>query len=103
MQLNGTLLYDPDPAQQGKNLFTDPIYMEYPTVQAFTQQVSSTQTATAHTNIIKTQLRPTCEQRGLLDHGWNLWNRMANCNPQRADLIRFFFSPTLSLLTVSFR
>jgi hypothetical protein len=40
MQVNGTLLYDPDPVQQGKNLFTDPIYVDYPTVQAFVQQVA---------------------------------------------------------------
>jgi hypothetical protein len=41
MQTNGTLLYDPDPVQQGKNLFTDPIYVDYPTVQAFVHQVAS--------------------------------------------------------------
>jgi hypothetical protein len=40
MQTNGTLLYDPDPVQQGKNLFTDPIYQDYPTVQAFAAQVT---------------------------------------------------------------
>ncbi|MGD6809226.1 MAG: PDC sensor domain-containing protein [Candidatus Bathyarchaeia archaeon] len=39
MQLNGTLIFDPDPAQQGKNLLTDPIYTDYPEVQAFTSQV----------------------------------------------------------------
>jgi hypothetical protein len=44
MQVNGTLLYDPDPVQQGKNLFTDPIYVNYPTVQAFTHQVADAQT-----------------------------------------------------------
>jgi len=43
MQTNGTLIYDPDPAQQGKNLFTDPIYTGYPDVQAFTQHVSTEQ------------------------------------------------------------
>jgi hypothetical protein len=43
MQTNGTLIYDPDPAQQGKNLFTDPIYADYPDVQAFTQHVSTEQ------------------------------------------------------------
>lgn len=43
MQTNGTLLYDPDPLQQGKNLFTDPIYVNYPTVQAFTRQVADAQ------------------------------------------------------------
>jgi hypothetical protein len=43
MQANGTLIYDPDPAQQGKNLLTDPIYAEYPEVQAFAQQVSEQQ------------------------------------------------------------
>ncbi|MGD6932903.1 MAG: PDC sensor domain-containing protein [Candidatus Bathyarchaeia archaeon] len=40
MQLNGTLIYDPDPAQQDKNLLTDPIYTDYPEVQAFTHQVA---------------------------------------------------------------
>ncbi len=40
MQKNGTLIYDPDPAQQGKNLLTDPIYISYPEVQAFTQKVA---------------------------------------------------------------
>ena len=43
MQLNGTLLYDPDPNQQGKNLFTDPIYSDFPTVQTFTQQIANAQ------------------------------------------------------------
>ncbi len=43
MQLNGTLIYDPDPAQQDKNLLTDPIYTDYPEVQAFTQQVAAEQ------------------------------------------------------------
>ncbi len=43
MQTNGTLLYDPDPAQQGKNLFTDPIYINYPSVQEFVQQVATIQ------------------------------------------------------------
>jgi hypothetical protein len=44
MQINGTLIYDPDPNQQGKNLFTDPAYTGYPEVQAFTQHVSDEQT-----------------------------------------------------------
>lgn len=44
MQLNGTLIYDPDPAQQDKNLLTDPIYIDYPEVQAFTHQVAEQQT-----------------------------------------------------------
>jgi sensor domain CHASE-containing protein len=43
MQSNGTLIYDPDPAQQGKNLLTDPIYANYPEVQAFTRQVAAQQ------------------------------------------------------------
>ena len=43
MQKNGTLIYDPDPAQQGKNLLTDPIYENYPEVQAFTRQVAAQQ------------------------------------------------------------
>jgi len=43
MQTNGTLLYDPDPAQQGKNLLTDPIYADYPEVQAFARQVAEQQ------------------------------------------------------------
>ncbi len=43
MQTNGTLLYDPDPVQQGKNLFTDPIYVAYPTVQAFVHQAADSQ------------------------------------------------------------
>jgi len=42
MQANGTLLYDPDPLQQGKNLFTDPIYVNHPTVQAFVQEAANT-------------------------------------------------------------
>ncbi len=44
IQLNGTLIYDPDPTQQGKNLFTDPIYTDYPEVHAFTQQAIDSQT-----------------------------------------------------------
>ena len=40
MQSNGTLIYDPDPAQEGKNLLTDPIYADYPEVQAFARQVA---------------------------------------------------------------
>ena len=43
MQTNGTLIYDPDPAQQGKNLFTDPIYVDYPGVQTFAHQVAAVQ------------------------------------------------------------
>lgn len=43
MQQNGTLIYDPDPAQQGKNLLTDPIYQDFPEVQTFTHQVASQQ------------------------------------------------------------
>ena len=43
MQVNGTLIYDPDPQQQGKNLFTDPIYTNYTEVQAFTHQVAEQQ------------------------------------------------------------
>jgi hypothetical protein len=43
MQSNGTLIYDPDPAQQGKNLLTDPIYADYPEVQDFTRQVAAEQ------------------------------------------------------------
>ena len=43
MQSNGTLIYDPDPAQQGKNLLTDPIYEDYPEVQDFTRQVAAQQ------------------------------------------------------------
>jgi len=44
MQLNGTLIYDPDPEQQDKNLLTDPIYVDYPEVQAFTHQVAEQHT-----------------------------------------------------------
>ncbi len=40
MQPNGTLIFDPDPAQQDKNLLTDPIYADYPEVLAFTKQVA---------------------------------------------------------------
>lgn len=40
MQTNGTLIFDPDPEQQDKNLLTDPIYADYPEVLAFTRQVS---------------------------------------------------------------
>ncbi|MCL5877251.1 MAG: cache domain-containing protein [Candidatus Bathyarchaeota archaeon] len=43
MQSNGTLIYDPDPAQQGKNLLTDAIYADYPEVQAFTREVAEQQ------------------------------------------------------------
>ncbi len=43
MQLNGTLIYDPDPAQQGKNLLSDEIYQEYPEVQNFAVLVASSQ------------------------------------------------------------
>ncbi len=40
MQSNGSLIYDPDPEQQGKNLLTDPQYADYPEVQEFTKQVA---------------------------------------------------------------
>lgn len=40
MQINGTLLYDPDPVQQGKNLFTAPMYTDYPSVHTFVRQVA---------------------------------------------------------------
>jgi hypothetical protein len=40
MQTNGTLIFDPDPSQQDKNLLTDPIYADYPEVQAFTHKVA---------------------------------------------------------------
>lgn len=43
MQKNATLIYDPDQAQQGKNLLTDPIYADYPEVQEFTRQVAAQQ------------------------------------------------------------
>lgn len=43
MQTNGTLIYDPDPAQQGRNLLTDPIYLNYTEVQVFTRHVSDEQ------------------------------------------------------------
>ncbi len=43
MQLNGTLIYDPDPQQQSKNLFTDPLYVDYPEVQTFAHQVAQQQ------------------------------------------------------------
>jgi len=43
MQKNGTLIYDPDPAQQGKNILTDPIYTAVPEVTAFTMQVAAQQ------------------------------------------------------------
>ena len=43
MQTNGTLIYDPDPEQQGHNLFTDPLYADYPEVQAFAQEVANQQ------------------------------------------------------------
>ncbi len=41
MQTNGTLIYDPDPQQQGKNLFTDPAYAGYTSVQAFAHDVAA--------------------------------------------------------------
>jgi hypothetical protein len=44
MQVNGTLLYDPDPVQEGKNLFTDPIYIDNLSVQAFVRQVADSPT-----------------------------------------------------------
>ncbi len=60
MQVNGTLLYDPDPVLQGKNLFTDPLYTEYPTVQAFTHQVGDAEsgygTYTYHQDTTEGQL-----------------------------------------------
>ena len=43
MQTNGTLVYDPDPQQLGKNLFTDPIYANYTGVQAFAHNVANEQ------------------------------------------------------------
>jgi hypothetical protein len=38
MQTNGTLIFDPDPSQQDKNLLTAQIYADYPEVQAFTHK-----------------------------------------------------------------
>ena len=43
MQTNATLIYDPDPAQQSKNLLTDPLYTDYSEAQAFTRQVAAQQ------------------------------------------------------------
>ncbi len=43
MQSNGTLIYNPDPQQQGKNLLTDPIYEDYPELIAFARQISGQQ------------------------------------------------------------
>ena len=40
MQSNGTLIYDPDPDQQSKNLLTDTIYKDYPEVQEFARQIA---------------------------------------------------------------
>lgn len=44
MQLNGTLIFDPDPSQQSKNLLTDPVYTSYPDVQDFVRQAAEHQT-----------------------------------------------------------
>ena len=41
MQVNGTLIYDPDPAQEGKNLLTDSIYADSPDLQTFANRVAA--------------------------------------------------------------
>lgn len=41
MQVNGTLIYDADPAQEGKNLLTDSIYADSPDLQTFVNQVAA--------------------------------------------------------------
>jgi hypothetical protein len=62
MQTNGTLIYDPDPAQQGKNLFTDPIYTNYTEVQTFTRQVADAQAGYGTYQYYNTNLDNTSKQ-----------------------------------------
>ncbi len=56
MQLNGTLIYDPDPQQQGKNLFTDPLYINNTDVQNFVRQVAADQSGYGTYNYYNTNL-----------------------------------------------
>lgn len=86
MQKNGTLIYDPDPAQQGKNLLTDPIYEDYPEVQAFTRQVAAAQSGYGTyqyyvKNLDQTQNQVVAKEAywvtvGIYGTGWRLvvWN-----------------------------
>jgi cell division protein FtsB len=62
MQKNGTLIYDPDPAQQGKNLLTDSIYSAYPEVQAFTRNVAAQQSGYGSYQYYDTNLDNTAKQ-----------------------------------------
>ncbi len=62
MQKNGTLIYDPDPSQQGKNLLTNPIYTAYPEVQEFTQKVSAQQAGYGSYQYYDTNLNNNAKQ-----------------------------------------
>ena len=62
MQTNGTLIYDPDPQQQGRNLLTDPIYTNYTEVQTFTRQVAGAQSGFGTYQYYNTNLDNTSKQ-----------------------------------------
>jgi len=62
MQTNGTLIYDPDPQQQGRNLFTDPIYTNYTEVQAFTRHVADEQSGYGTYQYYNTNLDDAAKQ-----------------------------------------
>lgn len=40
MQTDGTVIYDPDPVQVNKNLFTDPMYADFDSVISFAKQAA---------------------------------------------------------------
>jgi hypothetical protein len=62
MQTNGTLLYDPDPQQQGHNLFTDSLYTSYPDVQTFVHQVATAPSGYGTYQYYNTNLDNTSKQ-----------------------------------------
>jgi hypothetical protein len=41
MQVDGRIIYDADPAQEGKMLFSDPVYADYPELLTLGHQISS--------------------------------------------------------------
>ena len=43
MQTDGTIIYDPDPIQVNKNLFTDPMYADFASVISFAKQAAGAQ------------------------------------------------------------
>ena len=41
MQTDGRIIYDADPAQEGKMLFSDPVYSDYPQLLTLGHQIST--------------------------------------------------------------